>query len=62
MLILDMKILIGRQVNKMEKLLYECIGVTLPDGFRTMTEEEVQAYYNNTTLDAAFIESEKRLF
>lgn len=50
----------GRQVNRMEKILYESINVRLPDEFRTMTEEEVRMYYNNITFDCVFIEPEKK--
>ena len=44
----------------MEKVLYENISVNLPDGFRMMTEKEVQMYYNNIRFDNAFIEPEKK--
>ena len=60
MQILGMKIPTGRQVNKMEKILYEGINIKLPEEFRTMTEDEVQMYYNNIAFDSAFIEPEKK--
>ena len=50
----------GRQVNRMEQITYENISVKLPDGFKSMTEEEVKLYYNNVKFDSAFIQQEKK--